>query len=146
MRHVWVTADCSVAADTMAAAAPQATASTDDFIRFPPFPPVPQGVKITPFKTYKETGIKLSCPNDDGIEVDGLDIPTVELEHKHATDDCKTDAFREKDGQPRVIMPKKRKLKAKALLNAGPRKWWEIWQDEEAGKFTAPYNPCVLFI
>lgn len=128
----------------MAAAAPQTT--DGNFIRFPPFPPVPQGVKITPFKTYKEMGIKLTCPNDDGIEVDGLDIPTVGIEHKHATDNCKTDAFRQKEGQPGVIMPKKRKLKAKALVNASPRKWWEIWQDEEAGKFTAPYNPCVLFI
>lgn len=140
----WVTADCSVAADTMAAAAPQTT--DGDFIRFPPFPPVPQGVKITPFKAYKETGIKLSCPNDDGIEVDGLDIPTVEIEHRHATDNCKTDAFREKQGQPGVIMPKKRKIRAKALVNATPRKWWEIWQEEEAGRFTAPYNPCVPFI
>lgn len=131
----------------MTAAAPQTTSSTDgDFVRFPPFPPAPKGVKITSFKDYKETGIKLSCPNDDGIEVDGLDIPTVEIQHKHATDNCKTDAVREKESQPGVIMPKKRKLKAKVLINAAARKWWEIWQDEEGGKFTGKYNPCVFSI
>ncbi|SRR6266550_3160155 len=131
----------------MAAAAQQTTASTDtDFIRFPPFPLVPPGVEIIPFKDYKETGIKLFCPGDDGIEVDGQDIPTVELEKKHTTDKCKTDALREmEDKKDKPIVAKKRKIKTSAM-SAAPRKWWEIWQDEEAGKSAGPYNLCVLFI
>ncbi|KAK2465905.1 hypothetical protein APHAL10511_001546 [Amanita phalloides] len=122
-----------------AAAAPQATSSDTDFIRFPPFPPPPAGVKIILFKDFKEAGIKLFCPNGDGIEVDGADIPTVALEHKHATDQCKTNALRKKEEQD-AIATKKRKAKASASSNTAPRKWWEIWQDEEAGKSAGPYS------
>ena len=131
----------------MAAAAQQTTPSTDtDFIRFPPFPLVPSGVDIIPFKDYKETGIKLFCPKGDGIEVDGHDIPTVELEKKHTTDKCKTDALRnEEDKEDKPIVAKKRKTKASAV-NAAPRKWWEIWQEEEAGKSAGPYNLFVFSI
>ena len=132
----------------MAAAAATATArntSTDDvFIRFPPFPPAPPNGKIIiPFKDFKETGIKLFCPNDNGIEVDGADIPTATLEHRHTSDQCKTDAQRKAED----LVPaasKKRKGKGNATVSAPMLKWWEIWRDEEAGKFTGPYSLYVL--
>ncbi|KAF8621916.1 hypothetical protein AX15_007411 [Amanita polypyramis BW_CC] len=116
------------------------TASADEiFIRFPPFPPAPPGVTITPFKDFRETGIKLFCPNENGVEVDGAGIPTVTLEHRHVSDQCKTDALRKKeDLEPTVS--KKRKGKGGATATAPMPKWWEIWRDEEAGKFTGPYN------
>lgn len=120
---------------------PPHTATNTDFIRFPPWPSPPPGVTLIPFSDWakKEVGIKLTCPNPDGIEVDGLDIPTVALEHPHATDKCKTDAFRE-DGED-APKAKRRKIKTSAMNGDLKREWWQIWADEEAGKFTGHYNP-----
>ena len=65
-----------------------------------------------------------------------LDIPTVALEHPHDTDRCKTDTVRE-DKESEEAPKKKRKIKVSADLK---REWWETWADEEAGKFTGPYD------
>jgi len=67
-------------------------------IRYPPFPPVPSGVTILPYKQFKEHGIQIfgSEPDGTGIEIDGLGIPTIELRVPHATDECKTDTKRKK--------------------------------------------------
>ncbi|KAJ6457531.1 hypothetical protein C8R47DRAFT_1247099 [Mycena vitilis] len=59
-------------------------------LRFPPFPQVPEGVTIVPFKSFTERGIQLFRTEDedgdgDGFEKerDGLGIPTVALRAKH---------------------------------------------------------------
>ncbi|KAF8638561.1 hypothetical protein AX17_002104 [Amanita inopinata Kibby_2008] len=116
-----------------------AAATTDEImIRFPPFPSPPQGVKITPFAEFKETGIQMFCLHDDGIEVDGSGIPTVELNVKHNSDKCKTNARRmKKEKQSKAKVPS-----ATAALE--PKKkllWWEVWQEEEPNKFSGPYDP-----
>jgi len=59
-------------------------------IKFPPFPEVPPGVKILPFKEFHEHGIQIF--SEDGEEIDGLGIPTVALRVPHDTDECKTQA------------------------------------------------------
>jgi hypothetical protein len=60
-------------------------------LKFPPFPPVPEGTTILPFASFKEKGIQIA-PSHSGEEVDGLGIPTVELRVPHDTDECKTSA------------------------------------------------------
>ncbi|KAJ7026868.1 hypothetical protein C8F04DRAFT_101809 [Mycena alexandri] len=49
--------------------------------RFPPFPPVPQGVTIIPFKDFQEYGARVV--GEDGIERDGRGIPTIPLPRSH---------------------------------------------------------------
>ncbi|KAJ6457553.1 hypothetical protein C8R47DRAFT_170129 [Mycena vitilis] len=70
-------------------------------MRFPPFPAVPEGVTIVPFKDFEERGIRLFRIEDEdegesgeGVERDGLGIPTVALRAKHATDFSKTKSGR----------------------------------------------------
>ncbi|KAJ7159008.1 hypothetical protein C8R43DRAFT_357711 [Mycena crocata] len=71
--------------------------------RFPPFPPLPPGVKITLFKDFQEFGTRVI--DDNGIERDGLGIPTIRL-------------------------PKsKKKKKSHGIRGPGPKKeWWEEWE------------------
>ncbi|KAJ7758654.1 hypothetical protein B0H16DRAFT_1535205 [Mycena metata] len=61
-----------------------ATAAGQAFVRlyhFPPFPPVPQGVIIVPLKDFQEHGARVV--GEDGIERDGLGIPTIRLPKSH---------------------------------------------------------------
>jgi len=67
-------------------------------IRFPPFPEIPEGVTILPFKGFREHGIQIFT-SEDGEEIDGLGIPTVALRIPHDTDECKTDAKKKKKGR-----------------------------------------------
>src|ERR1700722_15184812 len=111
-----------------------ASAGTNDdeqpFLKFPPFPAPPPGRRIEPFKGFKGYGIQKLCKN--GVEVDGVGIPTVELPNKHSTDQCKTDATRKKK-------PKK--------VDARPKKeWWEIWEECEHARAACTYNLCVIYI
>ena len=76
--------------------------STDGLtIRFPPFPTqlnTGEGTSIIPFKHFKEHGIRIF--SDTGVEMDGLGIPTVELDVIHDLDECKTETRRKlKDGK-----------------------------------------------
>ncbi|KAJ7758703.1 hypothetical protein B0H16DRAFT_1535384 [Mycena metata] len=48
---------------------------------FPPFPPIPRGVTIVPFKDFQEYGARVV--GEDGIERDGLGIPTIRLPKSH---------------------------------------------------------------
>lgn len=115
---------------------PQAPASiivTDDRLTYPPFPAVPEGVTITPFKDFKERGIQLFATTaDDNVERDGLGLPTVPLRVPHDTDECKTET--------------KRKSNRKAALEARSatgvrREWWEIWMEGEDLRGPGAYNP-----
>ncbi|KAK0207070.1 hypothetical protein DFS33DRAFT_1382149 [Desarmillaria ectypa] len=93
--------------------------STDFEIRFPPFPQPPEGVKIIPFKDFKEVGILKETT--DRIERDALQIPTVALKSAHATDVCKTNA----QNHGRDIK------KSHSRAGGGKREWWNDWEDME---------------
>jgi hypothetical protein len=100
------------------------------FLKFPPFPDPPSGVTIAPFKKFKGYGIKQTSPN--GVEVDTLGIPTVELRVKHTTDACKTNVSRKK---PKTMI----ELAAKAAR----KEWWEIWAQNEHARVSCTFDPCV---
>ena len=74
------------------------------------------------FKDFKPKGIQVPIELDpeNGVELDGLDIPTVELRVKHNTDESKTG--------------KKRKKKTKRPVDGEPIRrltWWEEWEEGE---------------
>ncbi|KAJ7697832.1 hypothetical protein B0H17DRAFT_1197169 [Mycena rosella] len=95
----------------------------DRRFHFPPFPPVPDGVQITPFADFKEYGTRVVGP--DNIERDGLGIATVAL-------------------PPKSKKRSKGKKKA-AAGNPGPKQdWWEAWEASgEHLRIRGPYNPAL---
>ncbi|KAJ6493166.1 hypothetical protein C8R45DRAFT_1212606 [Mycena sanguinolenta] len=68
---------------------------------FPPFPAIPEGVKIIPFKDFKEYGARVV--GADGVERDGLGIATIALPRKV-----------EKQVAPQNGVPLR-------------KEWWEQW-------------------
>lgn len=109
-------------------------------LTFPPFPPVPQGVTIVPFKEFKERGIRiLGIEEGDDVERDGLGIPTVELHVRHDTDVCKTETKRKRRAK------KPQQMSAAAQTPGVRKEWWEQWMDTEDSRgVTGSYNPYVL--
>ncbi|KAK7045315.1 hypothetical protein R3P38DRAFT_3434366, partial [Favolaschia claudopus] len=103
-------------------------------LSFPPFPPVPKGVTLIPFKDFKEYGIQPFL-NDDEIERDGLGIPTIALRVTHDTDLSKTDLSR---------VPMGSGMKQTAPTNGfGRKEWWEDWEEGEDLRIHGPYDPNV---
>jgi hypothetical protein len=104
------------------------TSATQPIIRlfhFPPFPPVPEGVKIIPFKDFREHGTRVV--GEDKIERDGLGIPTIALMNKD----------------------KKKKAKSmNATMNGSLKKeWWENWEASgESVLVRGPYDPYVFLV
>ena len=98
---------------------------TANYVRFPPFPAPPPGVEIIPFKDFKECGIKVFSANEE-VELDGRNVPTVELHHAHEADVCKSNVKR-----------KRKKIKnavnsASVVGVTGQKKeWWQTWEDGE---------------
>lgn len=106
---------------------PTTTDGTEELIpwlRFPPFPAVPPGVTIIPFKDFKPSGlpIKAEDPEPDHVEVDGLGIPTVVLKSKHSL-----------TGEEQARSKKRRKKNAKVTVNGVTRQllWFEDWAEGE---------------
>lgn len=98
---------------------------------FPPFPVVPEGVKIIPFKDFQERGIQVQIFDTvDEIERDGLGIPTVALRVKHDTDVSKTN-------------PARRKSAKEAPRPGFKKEWWEDWEEGEDLRNHGPYNAYV---
>lgn len=92
-------------------------------IKYPPFPPVPAGVSIIPFRDFKPTGIKsLLDPSEDDIELDGTGRPTAILNVKHVADKWKKKKRRMGEDDDGVV----RKYN-----------WWEEWEKDEVGRRTA---------
>lgn len=120
-----------------AQAPPTEPAAEAPYLKFPPFPAPPEGVNIIPFKNFRERGIQMFSVND-GTEVDGLGIPTVELKVRHVTDGCKTDGRR----------PNKKATAVQNLTEPKRRlEWWEQWAEGEDLRVTSfNYNPCVLCV
>ncbi|KAJ7454722.1 hypothetical protein FB451DRAFT_1279101 [Mycena latifolia] len=87
---------------------------------FPPFPPVPDGVKIIPFEDFKEYGTRVV--GADNIERDGLGIATIPL--------------------PKST--KKSKKKGAAARPASKKEWWEDWEATgEHERIRGPYDPSL---
>lgn len=92
-------------------------------IKYPPFPPVPEGVSIIPFRDYKPAGIKRFLdPSEDDVELDGTGQPTATLNVKHVADKWKKKKRRMGEGDDGIL-----------------RKycWWEEWERDEATRRTA---------
>ncbi|KAJ3511335.1 hypothetical protein NLJ89_g4158 [Agrocybe chaxingu] len=102
-------------------------------LTFPPFPPVPEGVQMVPFKDFKAEGIRVD-PGPDDEEVDTYGIPTVTMPVKHTNDECKTNTKRK-----RAVEAKK--ARKKGLVAS--RVWWEQWEDAEKLKFVTGLNPAA---
>ncbi|KDQ61433.1 hypothetical protein JAAARDRAFT_203947 [Jaapia argillacea MUCL 33604] len=92
-----------------------------DRLTFPLFPTPPPNVQITPFASFKQSGIQLRLLGD-GVELDGLGILTVELKIKHGD-------YTGNEGGKR----RKRRRKGGAIPSGGfsQRPWWEAWAEGE---------------
>ncbi len=134
-------------------------------VRFPPIPPVPDGVRIIPFKDYKECGIQIFSDGD--VEIDGLGIPTVPLRVNHTTDKSKTNAKpaennaskreekkgkkgkgkgkgkREPGEEPLDPVAKAQEQRRQRLLLFAKKEWYEQWAEGEDLRGTRIYDPCV---
>ncbi|EGN94991.1 hypothetical protein SERLA73DRAFT_77007 [Serpula lacrymans var. lacrymans S7.3] len=105
------------------------------FIRFPPFPVAPEGASIISFSSFKPYGIQMfsKAGEEEEVELDGLNIPTVELRVKHDTDQCKSNKKRRK---------KKKNGKMTTDANGKRIPWWEEWEEGEELRVTGPgYDP-----
>ncbi|KAI9459391.1 hypothetical protein F5148DRAFT_983458 [Russula earlei] len=114
-------------------------------LRFPPFPPVPDGVNIIPFASFRPSGILVPIDDDDDddeggdqrtrageqVERDGMGIPTVVLRAKHASDGLEKKKRKKKKAggaQQVQVAPEK------------PKTWWEVWEELEDIRRNA-YDP-----
>lgn len=126
-------------------------------IKFPPFPTQPNN--IIPFKHFKEHGIRIF--SDTGVEIDGLGIPTVELNATHDLDECKTETRRKlKDGKKKgkiataeapVVVPvklnpmeKSKDRKLQRFLLFAKKEWYDQWSEGEHLRGLKTYDPYVL--
>ncbi|KAF8150371.1 hypothetical protein K438DRAFT_440375 [Mycena galopus ATCC 62051] len=98
---------------------------------FPPFPAVPTGATIVPFKEFIEHGIRVSFGDEDEVERDGLGIPTIALRVKHDTDISKTNPER---GAKKEVRPRG---------GAFRKEWWEDWAEGEDLRNHGPYDSNV---
>lgn len=135
-------------------------------VRFPPIPPIPDGVKIIPFKDFKECGIQIFSEGDE--EIDGLGIPTVPLRVLHNTDKSKTNAKptdgnnaskreekkgkkgkgkgkgkREPGEEPLDPIAKAQEQRRQRLLLFAKQEWYEQWAEGEDLRGTRIYDQCV---
>ena len=130
------------------------------FLKFPPFPTQPIGSSsIIPFKHFKEHGIRMFSNN--GIEVDGLGIPTIELGVVHDLDECKTETRRKKlkDGiegkrgtkmavatvdEPVKLnnpMEKAKDQRHQRFLLFAKKEWFDQWSEGEHLRGLKTYDP-----
>ncbi|EGN96445.1 hypothetical protein SERLA73DRAFT_154758 [Serpula lacrymans var. lacrymans S7.3] len=103
-------------------------------MRFPPFPPVPDGVTITPFEAFVPSGYKQSAP-DSGVEVDSCDIPTVKIDTEEEVIKKRKD--------------KKRRRNAGQGTDASGRlvPWWEEWEEGEESRTTSyPFKSSMSLV
>lgn len=131
-------------------------------IKFPPFPTQPntgEGASIIPFKHFKEHGIRIF--SDTGVEMDGLGIPTVELNVIHDLDECKTETRRKLKDDRDVLEGKRSKIATAAPVKLDPmekakdrrtqrfllfakKEWFDQWSEGEHLRGLKTYDPYVL--
>lgn len=113
------------------------------FVRFPPFPSVPPGVHIVPFKEFKELGICVSAGPDEVThngdqelvirypgerEIDALGVQTVMLRKRHDTDAAKT------NGRKKM----QKRLEEERLRREEERQ--REWEESDAGETGTEWN------
>lgn len=91
-------------------------------------PEPPAGVKITPFKDYKN-GLLV----DSAVEKDASGTETIALPKKRPEDKPKTKATNHLNQAPPMA----------AGVRTARREWSEDWKDLENQRFPGGYNPCV---
>ncbi|KAJ7181466.1 hypothetical protein C8R43DRAFT_969235 [Mycena crocata] len=107
---------------------PRVKRDSDRSYSSPPFPEIPEGVIITPFKDFEAHGIRRSL-DSDGIERDMLGIPTIPLRFKHRDDVSKTNP------NPGMRTPSAPKQFSK--------EWWIDWEEVEHLRIQGPYDHTV---
>ncbi|RPD66786.1 hypothetical protein L226DRAFT_476665 [Lentinus tigrinus ALCF2SS1-7] len=138
-RTVDVTVNTTDAPPQATAAAPerseewsQSVKETNPWITFPPFPAVPPGVELIPFKDFKPLGIQIVDEPEPGhVEVDGLGIPTVTLRVHHDLTEMEK---------------RKRKNKKKVAADGTVirQAWYDEWEDNESSRrLSAPIDSSL---
>src|ERR1700761_715037 len=102
---------------------------TSEYI-FPPFPHInhPEGKTVMPFKDFKASGIQRPAPGfTDGVERDGLGIPTIQLKVDRSNND------------EHLVKKKRRRNKKKGaqqgIVRDGQRlTWYEEWAENEESR------------
>jgi hypothetical protein len=90
-------------------------------LKFPPFPVVPDGISIVPFKDFSPYGYKrVKMQTGEEIEVDALGgLPTVKV-------------FSEEEAAQRIKDRKKRRNAGQSTDATGRIvPWWEEWEEGE---------------
>ena len=111
--------------------------------RFPPFPQPPPGVTIIPFKDFKPAGIQVPALGfPDGIERDGLGIPTCALK-------VRVDDNEHVSGNPKKKKKKGRRKYTGSVaggVQADRRRlpWWEEWAIDEDKRGVREFDLSVL--
>ncbi|KAI0722278.1 hypothetical protein C8T65DRAFT_704801 [Cerioporus squamosus] len=111
---------------------PQSATEANPWITFPPFPVVPPGVELIPFKDFKPLGIRIvEDPEPGYVEVDGLGIPTVTLRVHHDLTEMEK---------------RKRKSKKKVAPNGTVirQAWYDEWEETESSRrLSGPIDPSL---
>ncbi len=102
-------------------------------IRFPPFPQPPDDVQVTAFSDFNEGGIRVN-PGSDETEVDSLGIPTIRMRIGHATDACKTNTKRKREGE-------EKKAGLKESVRKVNKEWWDVWAETEEIRYSVNFDP-----
>ncbi len=117
--------------------------SSEYIVRFPPYPPIPDGVQIITFTQFKERGIRVQPGGEDNeTEIDGCGVPTIPLASAHTTDWCKTETKRARLGKSGPA--RKKKKRKTGGVGGGPNHadWAEYWEDREAAyRIQGSYDP-----
>ncbi|KAF7778438.1 hypothetical protein Agabi119p4_2783 [Agaricus bisporus var. burnettii] len=121
----------------------KSTNNVEYLVRFPPFPPVPEGVQIIPFKDFKERGISIQPGGDDNnTEVDSCGVKTIDLPNFHQTDWCKTETKRANSNGRGGPSKRRKKRKTGASSGPTPDNWEDYWEDREAAyRARGTYDP-----
>jgi len=104
-------------------------------IRFPPFPAVPQGISIVPFKDFVPCGYKrIRTQAGEEIEVDVFGgLPTVKV-------------LSEEEAAQRIKDRKKRRNAGQSTDATGRIvPWWEEWEEGESSRRTRESMELYLY-
>jgi hypothetical protein len=96
-------------------------------LRFPPFPPSPDGVTIVPFKEFKAAGYKrVTTEAGEEVEVDAFaGLPTIKV-------------LNEEEAAQKRKTKKKRRTAGRATDETGRLiPWWEEWEEGEVLRTTS---------
>ncbi|KAG8896415.1 hypothetical protein FRB99_008899 [Tulasnella sp. 403] len=114
--------------------------------QFPPFPPVPPGKTIIPFKSFKAKGVRPPAESDDeGVDGDGMKTTKLGTVHLDPI---------EKAARDRAKRAKKRRKGLSGKTGAGiapltaeeiselKQYWYEEWEDKKFKEKVTPVHPA----